>query len=67
MNANTVSLLFTYPGTVLGEETVSAQRELEERKAERKCQRQQNKGEKKRKFIKSIGPVGYALNFCVTN
>ena len=47
MNANTVSL-FTYPGTVLGEETVSAQRELEERKAERKCQRQQNKGGKRK-------------------
>lgn len=47
MNANTVSL-FTYPRAVLGERLL-AQRELEDRKAERERQQQQNKKRKRKK------------------
>ena len=47
MNANTVSL-FTYPRAVLGERLL-AQRELEDRKAERERQQQKNKKRKKKK------------------
>jgi hypothetical protein len=49
MNANTVSL-FTYPRAVLGERLL-AQRELEDRKAERERQQQQNKKRKRKKNL----------------